>query len=274
MFLEGQNSTKFAKSPTQWATLIPTVYNADTLGIRPDLIKRPIGNWKELLNPEFKGRGRDPQHSLDRHHGCGDGRESSGRIQISRQGQHEQCAEIDRTMKVPDRGQESGQFRASGRLQRELSTLMKASGRDRDPVDVVAGCDGSESRMRYRLVVSPAAGRGLSCLGSGLSTSRKASGTYGKKADLAYEFHQLGPRWLGRRLPQSPRLLFGRAGSSERPAWSPYEWAFWMEGKAAEKTSRPWTGTHRLEQAEAPSAMEALRRAHWVLSPVGMLSWI
>jgi putative spermidine/putrescine transport system substrate-binding protein len=26
MFLEGQNSTKFAKSPTQWASLIPPVY--------------------------------------------------------------------------------------------------------------------------------------------------------------------------------------------------------------------------------------------------------
>ena len=56
MFLEGQNSNKFAKAPSQWATLIPTVYNADTLGIRPDLIKRPIGYWKELLNPEFKGK--------------------------------------------------------------------------------------------------------------------------------------------------------------------------------------------------------------------------
>ena len=55
MFLEGEGSTKFATTATQWATLIPTVYNADTLGIRPDLIKRPIANWKELLNPEFKG---------------------------------------------------------------------------------------------------------------------------------------------------------------------------------------------------------------------------
>jgi putative spermidine/putrescine transport system substrate-binding protein len=26
-------------------TLIPTIYNADTLGIRPDLIGRPINNW-------------------------------------------------------------------------------------------------------------------------------------------------------------------------------------------------------------------------------------
>ncbi|MFX4929679.1 hypothetical protein ABTB76_19215, partial [Acinetobacter baumannii] len=33
MFLESETSTKFATSPTQWATLIPTVYNADTLGI-------------------------------------------------------------------------------------------------------------------------------------------------------------------------------------------------------------------------------------------------
>ncbi len=30
--------------------------NADTLGIRSDLIKRPIESWKELLNPGFKGK--------------------------------------------------------------------------------------------------------------------------------------------------------------------------------------------------------------------------
>src|SRR5690348_8952282 len=56
MFLDGKSSTKFAKGVTEWVTLIPTVYNADTLGIRPDLIKRPIESWKELLNPEFKGK--------------------------------------------------------------------------------------------------------------------------------------------------------------------------------------------------------------------------
>src|SRR5215472_18124984 len=55
-YLEGPTSKKFATSPTQWITLIPTTYNADTLGIRPDLIKRPIGSWSELLNLEFKGK--------------------------------------------------------------------------------------------------------------------------------------------------------------------------------------------------------------------------
>ena len=55
-YLEGEKSKKFASSPTEWVTLVPTVYNADTLGIRPDLIGRPINSWAELLNPEFKGK--------------------------------------------------------------------------------------------------------------------------------------------------------------------------------------------------------------------------
>ena len=56
IYLEGEKSKVFAKSPTQFMSLIPTVYNADTLGIRPDLIKRPIDSWAKLLNPEFKGK--------------------------------------------------------------------------------------------------------------------------------------------------------------------------------------------------------------------------
>src|SRR5450755_4648919 len=55
-FVEGKNSTKFAKSPTEWFTMVPTIYNADTLGIRPDLVGRPITNWKDLADPAFKGK--------------------------------------------------------------------------------------------------------------------------------------------------------------------------------------------------------------------------
>ncbi len=51
MYLEKPDSKTFSAQPTQFMTLIPTVYNADTLGIRPDLIKRPIESWAELLNP-------------------------------------------------------------------------------------------------------------------------------------------------------------------------------------------------------------------------------
>jgi putative spermidine/putrescine transport system substrate-binding protein len=40
---EGANSKKFSTTH-RIVTPIPTVYNADTLGIRPDLIKRPISS--------------------------------------------------------------------------------------------------------------------------------------------------------------------------------------------------------------------------------------
>src|ERR1700732_3120172 len=56
LYLEGANSKNFSATPTEFITLIPTVYNADTLGIRPDLIKRPITSWAELLHSDFKGK--------------------------------------------------------------------------------------------------------------------------------------------------------------------------------------------------------------------------
>jgi putative spermidine/putrescine transport system substrate-binding protein len=55
-YLEEPGGKNFAQKPTRWATAIPTLYNADTLGLRPDLVKRPIEHWHELLSPEFKGR--------------------------------------------------------------------------------------------------------------------------------------------------------------------------------------------------------------------------
>ena len=90
IYLEGEKSKKFATAPTQFMSLIPTVYDADTLGIRPGLIKRPINSWAELLNPEFKGKTAilnipsigimDASHAGRGH----------GPVQVPRQGQHDQ----------------------------------------------------------------------------------------------------------------------------------------------------------------------------------------
>ena len=55
-FTSGAEGKDFVQEESGWMTLIPTIYNADTLGIRPDLIKRPVESWKDLLNPEFKGK--------------------------------------------------------------------------------------------------------------------------------------------------------------------------------------------------------------------------
>ena len=53
-YLTAEKSKEFASEPSQWMTVIPTVYNADTLGIRPDLINRPIESWPSCSIPNSR----------------------------------------------------------------------------------------------------------------------------------------------------------------------------------------------------------------------------
>jgi putative spermidine/putrescine transport system substrate-binding protein len=56
MYRESKDATTFHDGPTEWATFMPGVYNADTLGIRPDLVGRDITSWGDLLDPAFAGK--------------------------------------------------------------------------------------------------------------------------------------------------------------------------------------------------------------------------
>ncbi|MGB7248151.1 MAG: ABC transporter substrate-binding protein, partial [Phormidesmis sp.] len=56
MYLKDKDSSEFSDTPTNWATLIPFQYNADTLGYRPDLVDRKIESWADLFDPAFKGK--------------------------------------------------------------------------------------------------------------------------------------------------------------------------------------------------------------------------
>ena len=56
-YTSGPDSKDFVEpGSTKWITNHPVLHNADTLGIRPDVIGRPIDSWKELINSEFSGR--------------------------------------------------------------------------------------------------------------------------------------------------------------------------------------------------------------------------
>ncbi|GGL82508.1 PotD/PotF family extracellular solute-binding protein [Pseudooceanicola nanhaiensis] len=55
-YYTGPDAMEYSLEPTEWLVGMPLYYNADTLGIRPDLIGRPIDSWAELLNPEFSGK--------------------------------------------------------------------------------------------------------------------------------------------------------------------------------------------------------------------------
>src|SRR5437762_4354669 len=126
LYLEGANSKKFSTTPTEFVTLIPTVYNADTLGIRPDLIKRPISSWAELLNPEFKGKSailNIPSIGI-----------MDAAMVVEAKGLHKYAdkgnmtkAEIDLTIKTLIEAKKAGQFRAFWKDFNESVNLM-ASG--------------------------------------------------------------------------------------------------------------------------------------------------
>jgi putative spermidine/putrescine transport system substrate-binding protein len=107
-------------------TLIPTVYNADTLGIRPDLIKRPISSWAELLNPEFKGKAAILNIPSIGIMDAAMVVEAMGLYKYPDKGNMTK-AEIDLTIKTLIEAKKSGQFRALWKDFNESVNLM-ASG--------------------------------------------------------------------------------------------------------------------------------------------------
>src|SRR3982074_1621033 len=126
LYLEGANSKKFSTTPTEFVTLIPTVYNADTLGIRPHLIKRQISSWSELLNSEFKGKAsilNIPSIGI-----------MDAAMVVEASGQHKYAdkgnmtkKEIDLTIKTLIDAKKAGQFRSLWKDFNESVNLM-ASG--------------------------------------------------------------------------------------------------------------------------------------------------
>ncbi len=164
LYLDGANSKTFSKTPTEFVTLIPTVYNADTLGIRPDLIKRPIESWTELLNPEFKGKASILNIPSIGIMDAAMVVEASGQYKYADKGNMTK-AEIDLTMKVMTEAKKAGQFRA---FWKDFNEIRQPDGirRNRHPVDVVArGHQGALDG--HRLHVPAAQGR-LSLVGVGL----------------------------------------------------------------------------------------------------------
>src|SRR5437667_7119125 len=224
-YLEGQSSTRFATAPTQRITLIPTTYNADTLGIRPDLIKRPITSWSELLNPEFKGKAsilNIPSIGI-----------MDAAMVVEAIGQHTYKdkgnmtkAEIDLTMKVMTEAKKAGQFRAFWKDFNESVNLM-ASG------EVVIQSMWSPAVTKVRSM-------GIACTfqplkegyrswASGFCVSKAVSGP---KLDWAYEFvNWYLSGWAGAYLNRQG--YYSAVLSTARARMTPDEWGYWMEGKAA-----------------------------------------
>ena len=227
MFVESEHSTKFSPTPTEWVTLIPTVYNADTLGIRPDLIKRPINNWSELLNPEFKGKAAILNIPSIGIMDAAMVVELLGKYKYPDKGNMTK-PEIDMTMGVLTEAKKAGQFRAFWKDFNESVNLM-ASGE-------------TVIQSMWSPAVTAVRTKGIPCIFQPLKEGYRSwasgfcmsKGVTPKQAEWVYEFvNWYLSGWAGAYLNRQG--YYSAVLSTAKANMEPYEWAYWMEGKPAEK---------------------------------------
>jgi len=226
-FVEGPGGKKFVDNESGWMTLIPTIYNADTLGIRPDLIGRPIESWTELLNPEFKGKASILDISsigiMDAAMVC----EAMGEMQYGDKGNMTK-EEIDRTMAIFTEAKKNGQFRAFWKSFDESVNLM-ASG------EVVI-------QSMWSPAITAVRSKGIPCVyqplkegyrswGGGLGLSANLSGI---ELDAAYEYiNWYLSGWVGGFLMRQG--YYSAVPETSKNFMTEDEWGYWFEGKAAKK---------------------------------------
>ncbi len=224
-FVENPTDRNFSKGETNWYTMVPTIYNADTLGIRPDLIKRPISSWTELLNPEFRGKASILNIAsigiMDAAMVC----EAMGEVQYGDKGNMTRD-EIDKTMAIFTEAKQAGQFRAFWKSFDESVNLM-ASG------EVVIQSMWSPAITKVRSMGIPCVYQplkeGYRSWGGGLGLSRNLAGL---ELDAAYEYiNWYLSGWVGGLLMRQG--YYSAAPETSKLYMSDDEWGFWFEGKAA-----------------------------------------
>lgn len=224
-FVDGPASTKFAAAPTGWMTIIPTIYNADTLGIRPDMIDRPIRQWKDLIDPAFKGKA-----AILNIPGIGimDAAmvmESAGLQTYGDKGNMTR-PEIDKTIAFLIDTKRSGQFRAFWKTFDESVNLM-ASG------EVVI-------QSMWSPAVTAVRAKGIPCVyqplaegyrgwGGGLGIAKHLTGL---QLDAAYEYiNWYLSGWCGAYLNRQG--YYSAVLDTAKDNMSANEWGYWMDGKPA-----------------------------------------
>lgn len=224
-FTSGANGRDFVNEESGWMTLIPTIYNADTLGIRPDLIGRPIHNWSELLNPEFKGKASILDISSIGIMDMAMVVESMGEYTYPDKGNMTK-EEIDLTLGIFTEAKKNGQFRAFWKSFSESVELM-ASG------EVVI-------QSMWSPAITAVRSQGIPCVyqpleegyrswGGGIGLSASLSGI---ELDAAYEYiNWYLSGWVGGFLMRQG--YYSAVPETSKNFMSDDEWGFWFEGKPA-----------------------------------------
>jgi putative spermidine/putrescine transport system substrate-binding protein len=225
-FTSGANGTDFVQEESGWMTLIPTIYNADTLGIRPDLIGRPISNWSELLNPEFKGKASILDISSIGIMDMAMVVESMGEYTYPDKGNMTK-EEIDLTLGIFTEAKKNGQFRAFWKSFDESVNLM-ASG------EVVI-------QSMWSPAITAVRSQGIPCVYQPLEEGYRswgggmglAASLEGAKLDAAYEYiNWYLSGWTGGFLMRQG--YYSAVPETSKEFMSDDEWGFWYEGKESQ----------------------------------------
>jgi putative spermidine/putrescine transport system substrate-binding protein len=224
-YIEKPGDKKFATKPTGFATGIPTVYNADTLGIRPDLVKRKIESWAELLNPEWKGK-----TSIVSVPGIGimDAAmaiEARGDMKYGDKGNMTK-QEIDKTIDILIKAKRAGQFRAFWATFDESVNLMAAG-------ETIV-------QSMWSPAVTAVRSRGIQCYYAPLKEGYRAWASCiapmahlkGPKLDAAYEYlnwYMAG--WQGGFIAKQG--YYSSVPETAKKFMTEDEYGYWYDGKAA-----------------------------------------
>jgi putative spermidine/putrescine transport system substrate-binding protein len=225
-FVDGPDSTTFAAGETGWFTMVPTIYNADTLGIRPDLVGREISSWADIMDPAFKGKTAiinvpsigimDAAMIL----------EAMGEVTYGDKGNMTQ-AEIDQTIEFLIKAKQDGQFRAFWKSFDESVNLMSSG-------EVVI-------QSMWSPAVAAVRSKGIACTyqplkegyrswGGGLGLAAHLSGA---QLDAAYEYiNWYTSGWVGGYLNRQG--YYSANMETAKQHMSEDEWGYWIEGKAAQ----------------------------------------
>lgn len=224
-FVEAQDSKTFAKSPTQWMTLIPTIYNADTLGIRPDLVGRDITSWADIMDPAFKGKAAILNIPSIGIMDAAMIMEALGNVKYADKG-NMTTDEIDQTIDFLIKAKQDGQFRAFWKSFDESVNLM-ASG------EVVI-------QSMWSPAVAAVRSKGIACKYQPLTEGYRAWGgglglaahLQGAQLDAAYEYiNWYLSGWVGAYLNRQG--YYSAAMDTAKGFMSEDEWGYWVEGKPA-----------------------------------------
>ena len=224
-YVEKPGAKGFAKQPTEWMTLIPTIYNADTLGIRPDLVGRPIAHWRDLVDPAFKGKSAILNIPSIGIMDAAMVMESLGKIKYGDKGNMTKD-EIDKTIAFLIETKHAGQFRAFWKSFDESVNLMSSGEVVIQSMwsPAVTAVRAKDIPCKYQPLVE-----GYRAWGGGLGI---ATHLKGMELDAAYEYiNWYLSGWCGAYLNRQG--YYSAVLETAKEHMSPNEWGYWMEGKPA-----------------------------------------